>query len=335
MIDDKYCLGCGVKLQDSNVLQEGYTVSLSNDLCSRCFRLKNYGEYVSSTKSGEEYVEILKSINETKDLVLFLVDVFNIERDINIIRNYISNRIILVLTKRDVFPLSINDEKIKEYFSKQGLDYQDIIFISSNKNYNLDELFLMIKKYKSSKNVYVVGHTNVGKSALINKIITNYANVGRELTVSSLPSTTLNKVSIEVSEDLTIIDTPGLIDNGNISNYVDPTELKRIHPKKEIRPRTHQVKEGQSLIIDKYARIDYLEGDRNSLTFFISNELDLGKVPTDRNNLLTDLSSNEIEVYVHQDLVINGLGFVKIVSGCKLRVYVNKDVEVFTRDSLI
>jgi ribosome biogenesis GTPase A len=333
--EDKYCLGCGVKLQDSNMLMDGYTVDLNYDLCSRCFKLKNYGEYATTTKNNDEYIEILKDINETKDLVLYVVDVLNIEKDITMIRNYISNRIILVVTKRDVLPLSVSDEKIKEYFSKLGLEYQDIILISSNKNYNLDELFHMIKVNKSSKNVYVVGHTNVGKSALINKIVTNYTEEKHELTVSSLPSTTLNKVVIEISEDLNIIDTPGLVDSGNICNTVDPVELKRIHPKKEIKPRTHQVSEDQSLIIDKYARIDYLEGDRNSLTFFISNELDLGKVPTDRNNLLTDLSSNEIEVYVHQDLVINGLGFVKIVSGCKLRVYVNKDVEVFTRDSLI
>ena len=44
MMEDKYCLGCGVVLQDSNILSPGYTVDLSNDYCSRCFKLKNYGE---------------------------------------------------------------------------------------------------------------------------------------------------------------------------------------------------------------------------------------------------------------------------------------------------
>lgn len=32
-MNDKYCLGCGVKLQDENVLEIGYTTSLENELC--------------------------------------------------------------------------------------------------------------------------------------------------------------------------------------------------------------------------------------------------------------------------------------------------------------
>ena len=34
----------GVKLQDENVLGEGYTTSIEKDYCQRCFRIKNYGE---------------------------------------------------------------------------------------------------------------------------------------------------------------------------------------------------------------------------------------------------------------------------------------------------
>jgi len=334
MINDKYCLGCGIKLQDENILLDGYTVNLENDYCSRCFRLKNYGEFKSTTRNNNEYIDILKSVNETKDLVIYVVDLLNIEKDISTIRNYISNRILLVLTKRDIMPLSINDDKIKSYFSKLGLDYIDIIMISSFNNYNLDELFHKIKMYKSSKNVYVVGHTNVGKSALINKIIYNYSENKNELTVSSQPSTTLNKIEINIDDDLTIIDTPGLIDNGNIECYVDPSELKRIHPKKEIKPITYQIGLNQSIIIDNYARIDYLEGDRNSLTVFMSNDLDIYRVNTN-NDKLKDVSSKNVDVKIHEDLVINGLGFIKIVDKCTLKVYVNKDVEVFTRDSII
>ena len=37
MNSEKYCLGCGVKLQDENILGEGYTTSLDKELLSKMF----------------------------------------------------------------------------------------------------------------------------------------------------------------------------------------------------------------------------------------------------------------------------------------------------------
>ncbi len=335
MNEEKFCKGCGVKLQDSNVLFEGFTSTLSNDFCSRCFRLINYGEYVVTAKSNDEYIEILKSVNDTKDLVLYVVDLLNIEKDITMIRNYINNRLILVLTKRDVLPLSVNDEKIKDYFKNLGLDYQDIIIISSKKNYNVDELYKLIKLNKSSRNVYVVGHTNTGKSTLIKKMIENYSDNECSLAVSPLPSTTLNKISIKLSDDLELIDTPGLVDRGNIVNYVDVEILKKINAKKEIKPITHQIKEGNSIIISPLVRIDYKEGDKNSFTFYVSNELDVEKVNTKNAPVLENVTLKNFNVSYYQDLVINGLGFIKITQKCNIDIYVQGNVEVFLRNSLI
>ena len=87
----KKCSGCGVSLQDDNMLQEGYTTSLENDICQRCFRMKNYGEYQVVAKSNEEYLEILKGVGQTKDLVLYVTDLLNLEEDILKIREYIKN----------------------------------------------------------------------------------------------------------------------------------------------------------------------------------------------------------------------------------------------------
>ena len=61
-MNDKYCIGCGIKLQDENMSLEGYTTSLENDICSRCFRMKNYGEYQVVTKSNDDYIEILNNL---------------------------------------------------------------------------------------------------------------------------------------------------------------------------------------------------------------------------------------------------------------------------------
>ena len=78
----KYCSGCGVLMQDNNILELGFTTSLENDMCMRCFRLKNYGEYESVSSSMVDYDGIIDGINDTNDLVLYVVDILNLPNNL-------------------------------------------------------------------------------------------------------------------------------------------------------------------------------------------------------------------------------------------------------------
>ncbi len=336
MNSEKRCTGCGVVLQDENILQEGYTTSLENDICQRCFRMKNYGEYQMVTKSNEEYMNILREVGKTKDLVLYVSDLLNLEKNLEQIRNIIPNKMILVLNKKDILPKSVKEKKIIKYLEDINALFEEVIIISANKNYNIDYLLKRIKFYQTSKNVYVIGHTNAGKSSLINRIIKNYSDNVQELTMSPLPSTTLNTINIEVNDYLMLIDTPGLIEAGSILNHVDAAMVKKISPHKEIKPRTYQLRKNQSIIIENMIRIDYVEGERNSFTLFISNDLKVRRLLNlINNNDLKDLNVTTYDVKYDEDLVINGLGFVKIVNKGVINVYINKDIETFMRKSLI
>ncbi len=333
---EKRCNGCGILLQDENVLQEGYTTNLENDICQRCFRMKNYGEYQIVTKSNDEYLKILKSVGETKDLVLYITDLLNLEKNIETIRTVISNKMILVLNKKDVLPKSVKETKLINYLASKDIHFEEVIVVSVNKNYNIDYLLKRIKYFQTSKNVYVVGHTNAGKSSLINKLIKNYSDKTQELTMSPLPSTTLNTLTIEINDYLTLIDTPGLVDVGSILNYVDEKMVKKISAKKEIKPRTYQLRKNQSIIIEDIMRIDYIDGEKNSFTLYISNDLKVKRLLNlFNNNDLKDKSKITYEMKYDEDLVINGLGFIKIVNKGTIEVYIDKDIETFTRKSLI
>ena len=341
MENEKKCLGCGIALQDVNLLQEGYTTNLENDYCQRCFRMKNYGEYQVVSKSNEEYLEILKEVANTKDLVLYVTDVLNMEEDIEEIRNIITKKMILVVNKIDVLPKSVKEEKIINYLknidsNKNETSFEEVIVISANKNYNIDYLLKRIKYFQTSKNVYVVGHTNAGKSSLINKLIKNYSDNTQELTMSPLPSTTLNMITIDINDHLTLIDTPGLVDVGSILNQVDEKMMKKISPKKEIKPRTYQLRKGQSIVIEDFIRIDYVEGEKNSFTLFMSNDLKVKRLLNLFNNSeLYDKNKITYNMKYDEDLVINGLGFIKIVDKGTIDIYIDKDVDTFTRRSLI
>ena len=84
-MNDRHCKGCGILLQDENLLLPGYTTDLSNDICQRCFRIKNYGEYQIVTNNNVEYLKVLEAVGKTNDLVIYVTDLINMEKDFFVI----------------------------------------------------------------------------------------------------------------------------------------------------------------------------------------------------------------------------------------------------------
>lgn len=337
---NKKCLGCGAIMQTKDEDRVGY-VSLkkidSAKYCERCFKLINYGEYKSVVADKNEYINIYKNINNTDDLVLFLVDIFNFNDSINMINKYINNKIILVITKFDIIPKSVREDKIRENIKEYNFNKNiiDMVVISSKTNYNMDLLYEKIEKYKSTNKVYITGNTNAGKSTLINKLIKNYSNLDIKITTSILPSTTINVNEIILNDDITLVDTPGFIESGNISNYIDSKLLKKVMPNSEIRPITYQIDEGTTLLIDNLARIEYVKGNRNSFTFYISNDIMVDRINTMTNLRGKNLKMITIDVEPYEDVVVNGLCFIKITKKAKINIYTIDGVLVFKRKSLI
>ena len=325
------CIGCGVELQNSNSDDLGYTKDLSFNLCERCFRIRNYNDYKFVIKDNNDFISILNDINKTKELVVLVVDLFNISSNLEVIKKYLTNDILLVLTKRDILPKSCYDKKLIEYFSNYNLNIIDTIIISSTKNYNFDILYDKINAHKKSNKVYVVGFTNAGKSTMINKILYNYSNTDTKITTSSLPSTTIDTISVKVDDSLELIDTPGLLDYGDIINYVDNKTLKCIVPNKEIKPMTYQVKDKQIMVIDGMIRLDV---ENVNLTFYMSNKLKIKRIYKNTDELL-NLKKHELDVKKGQDLVIQGLGFINVSNDCKIVLYIDEKVSVYTRKELI
>lgn len=326
----KKCNGCGALLQDTNYSKEGYIRNIDNDLCERCFRIKNYGDYKVIEKNNVDFINILKNINNTNDLVVLVIDIFGMNKDITEITKYLTNDILLVFTKRDILPFSLSDEKLLDYADKLDIKYVDKLIVSSNKNYEFDNLIKKIRTYQKTKNVYIVGYTNAGKSTMINKLIYNYSDLKSDVTTSILPSTTLDTIKIELDDSLVLIDTPGILDDGSMINFVDAKTIKKMLPVKEIKPITYQVKGKQYIHIDSLVEI---EVEDNNLTLFFSNQLKIDRFYKEKRNL--KLKENIIRVKENQDVVISGLGFIKVTKNGCLKIYTIAGVDVYTRDSLI
>lgn len=318
------CLGCGSTLQYTNPYEEGYA-KVNKNYCERCFRIKNYGDYKSVVKDNDAFISILKNIDK-KDLIVLVMDIFNLPKNLDLIKEIIDNEILVVLTKRDILPKVIYEERLLEYIKNYDINYVDSVIVSSNKNYNFDLLIDKINKYRKTNKVYVVGYTNSGKSTLINKLIYNYTDNLPSITTSMLPNTTLSSIEIKFNDDITLIDTPGLLNTGSIEYYVDTKMLKKINPKTIIKPITYQIKSKQVIEIEDLFSIQL---ENNNITLFISNSLKVNRV-------YKDLGLKEkILVKQGEDLVIPGMGFIKFTKDEEVLIKKIDNVEVYTRKSLI
>ena len=313
---NRKCMGCGSILKDDE---------LEHNICNRCFKLKHYGEYHVTNKDNSDYLKIINNI-DSNDLVIYVTSLLNLTiMDLSKFKN-----VIVVLTKRDILPKSVKDNKIIDYV-KNHYNFKDIEVISSIKNYNLDNLMAKIEKYNKKK-VYLIGNTNSGKSTLLNKLIENYSESDIDITTSMYPSTTLDTIEVKI-KDIMFIDTPGIIDNGSIINYIDYKMLKKITPKKEVKPRTYQIKGKGSLVIEDLVRIDYETND-NSMTIYIANSVNIIRVG-EANPRLKDLPKREFNLKNDKDIVITDLCFIKFVKGIKVNIYANNNINVYERDNLI
>lgn len=336
----KKCLGCGAILQSDNKDDLGYIINEkleSADYCERCFKIINYGIFKKVDIDSEVFTSIKNEIKKSDDLILFLADIFTLDNALKMIDFFDKSKIILVITKYDIIPKSVKINKLYKKIENYGLKNKVIetVFISCSNNYNIDYLYNLINKNKNTNKVYVVGNTNAGKSTFINKILKNYTNCENIITTSILPNTTINLNNIFINEDLILIDTPGFMDEYNITNYIQPSLLKKVMPKSEIRPITYQLESGKTLYVENMMRIEYVNGEKNSFTFYISNDIIVSRINTVTNKRCLNLKKVRLNVRSGEDVIINGLCFIKITKDAIVDIYTYDEKIVSKRNSLI
>ena len=247
---------------------------------------------------------------------------------------------------------------IKTLSKKDALIVKDILLISAIKNQGVEEAASRIDELRNGKDVYIVGATNVGKSTFINKLIELTTGDKNVITTSHFPGTTLGMIEIPLDRATSIYDTPGIILDYDIAHYLDAQSLKLVMPKKEIKARVFQLNAEQSLFFGGMARMDFVEGERQSFTLYASNLVEIHRTKLSNadalfekhlGTLLKPPFEDNISIFNNQvkksftidsrkmDIVISGLGWITVNSdsGCKIDIHVPEEIEVFVRESII
>ncbi len=330
----KECLGCGSVLQTTAPKDEGFVKSsvLSKaDYCERCFKIKHYGEYSVLDKKIDTD-GIIRNINsDNLASVAILIDALNINDNIKKYIKRFKNKKYILITKKDILPKSLKEKKLIEYIKNNVCDTENIMCISSVKNYNIDNFLNKIKE-DNVKRLYIVGFTNSGKSTFINHLLTSQMK-NPTITTSAIPNTTASYITIKLDNKITIVDTPGFIDSNAVYNFIDYNKTIKLYPKKEIRVKTFQIRNGYSIVINDILRIDNL-GKGNSFSFYMSDKLRYEKVKL-KNEKLKILPSISIETNECTDVLVNGLGFIRITKPGEFKIYALDEKMISIRKSMI
>ena len=126
---------------------------------------------------------------------------------------------------------------------------------------------------KHGEKIYVMGTANVGKSSFINRLLEytdsndkrskrkkhKRSNIMPQATVSNLPGTTLDFLKISLPNGITVYDTPGLINYGQLTSRLTTQELRQVIPKKRVNHITIRMEKGRVIMIGGIARVEHVE----------------------------------------------------------------------------
>ena len=77
-----------------------------------------------------------------------------------------------------------------------------------------------------------------------------------------------------------LYDTPGIINDHQMTHFIDPQDLKKIIPQSELRPIGFQLQEKQTIYFDGLGRIDYISSDQASFITYFSRQLKIHRTKT-------------------------------------------------------
>jgi len=226
------CSACGAILQAKHENQVGYVPktkfaeslkegTISKLACMNCFQLRSYNKAPLDRISDGEVINQLKHLRQQKALILYVVDMFDMEG--TMFKNLLQvigrkKRVIIVGNKVDRLPqddkkaskqLEHMKDVLKECCYKYSLDedcnFRDICLVSAKSGFGMLSLVEKISKHRDmDMDVYLVGCTNTGKSTLYNLLV-NLLNVhkSKELPpqgiVHHLPGTTNSLIRHDIS----------------------------------------------------------------------------------------------------------------------------------------
>lgn len=299
------------------------TITHDRVVCQRCHTLEH--QHKVTTESTPEFLrasqqfgslEFLKT--KTDPLIVVVFDITDLPASLGNLPQLLNKnpgaRLLLAANKIDILPKSArrHEQRLRDWIVSHmkslGISTQQIVstsLISAKKGWGVQSLMRKIdRERRPTDDIYLVGCTNVGKSALVNQFMSQIRGSldpqGRQLkaqlrdqfkiTSSAIPGTTMGTIKIPLhalgmsdfngenwqkrkllTKDHYLIDTPGIINDQQLIHKLPFQEQKKlVMHQKEMNPVTFLLEPGKSMLLKPLVRIDLLRSSKPVLMTLFS-----------------------------------------------------------------
>ncbi|MGL5245995.1 MAG: GTPase [Mycoplasmoidaceae bacterium] len=283
---NRKCIGCGNYLSsDKNSISYVNKFNDNFKYCVRCFKLKNYGENIK-IETDENIKETLSKIYFEDNLVIMILDLFDLKNSI-LSEFKLNSNVLVVVNKRKClskkFQEKLTIKNIYDILNEKGIYPIDIILYDAFEKTNLWKIIRYIEEFaKSKQKTYFIGKTNVGKSSLINALL-SISKIDAKLVTSPLKNTTLNLIKIKMN-NCQLIDTPGYPNEKSVFNFLDAKDILKVFKSEFSTTQFHIKKDNQTFFIENLFGISINEiSDKNSSIVFYKNSfIKVNKINKDK-----------------------------------------------------
>lgn len=333
-----HCKGCGAKLQVTDPKFMGYALSLENDFCQSCFRLKNYGE--SHDHFHPEDLPIL----EKDALIVMVSSILNLDMlfEYPVYRYQSEGTFVYLINQMDLLPKQTNTDILLENAIKKAKDlsvpYLDIIMMSAKNLSDIENLKSYLSEFKQ-QHIYLIGVQNSGKTTIFKALTDNKdALAFKKAGLTQEPL--YHKMDHQVLWDM-----PGLFQKGYIHEFLPYDTYKKIIPDKELKPKIYQMKKDQTLIIEGLVSVSVSKP--TSLVLYLDSKIQIHKTNITRVKELFNEKEKHFSIVVDdyekkvfrvsegkQQITLADFGFIHLDGPNTIELYQPKGLHITLTEAL-
>lgn len=333
-----HCKGCGVKLQVTDQKNIGYALSLENDFCQSCFRLKNYGE--SHDHFHPEDLPIL----EKDALIVMVSSVLNFDMlfEYPVYRYQTEGTFVYLINQLDLLPKQTNTDLLLENAIKKAKElsvpYLDIIMMSAKNPSDIENLKSYLSGFKH-QHIYLIGVQNSGKTTIFKALTDN-----KDALAFKKAGLTQEPLYHQINHQV-IWDMPGLFQKGYIHEFLPYDTYKKLIPDKEIKPKIYQMKKDQTLIIEGLVAVSVSKP--TSLVMYLDQKIQIHKTNMTRVKDLFNEKEKHFDIFVNdyekkifkvsegkQQITLADFGFIHVDGPNTLELYQPKGLHITLTEAL-